>query len=77
MKDFAVIASPLNNLIKKGSVFNWNPEVQKSFDTLKKILTSPPILGMPTDDGDYTLDTDTSDHAIGAVISQRQNGAER
>jgi hypothetical protein len=28
-------------------------------------------------EGEFTLDTDTSDFAIGAVLSQQQNGVER
>jgi len=32
---------------------------------------------MPTDDGDFVLDTDASYFATGAVLSQRQNGVER
>jgi transposase InsO family protein len=77
VKDFATIAAPLNGLIKKGSVFGWSTEAQDSFNTLKTALTSPPILAMPTDDGDFTLDTDASDYAIGAVLSQKQDGVER
>jgi len=40
-------------------------------------MTSTPFLGMPTDDDDYTIDTDASDFAIGAVLSQKQDGVER
>jgi hypothetical protein len=32
---------------------------------------------MPTDNDEFILDTDASDYAIGAVLSQRQNGIER
>ena len=32
---------------------------------------------MPTDDDIYVLDTDTSGHSIGAVMSQIQTGEER
>jgi RNase H-like domain found in reverse transcriptase/Reverse transcriptase (RNA-dependent DNA polymerase) len=76
VKDFATIASPLNEVTKK-SAFNWNEREQKAFEKLKYLLTTPPILAMPTDDDEFTIDTDASDYAIGAVLSQKQNGVER
>jgi len=39
-------------------------------------MTTTPILGMPTDEDEYTLDTDASDITIGAVLSQKL-GVER
>jgi RNase H-like domain found in reverse transcriptase len=32
---------------------------------------------MPTDNDEFTLDTEASDHSIGAVLSQRQHCHER
>ena len=77
VKDFATLAAPLNNLMKKGKSFQWTGDVQRSFDALKRALTSPPILAMPNNDDEFTLDTDASDYAIGAVLSQKQDGIER
>lgn len=77
VRDFARIAAPLHDLMKKGSAFIWSPEAQRSFDELKQALTSPPILAMPMDTGEFLLDTDASDGTIGAVLSQRQDGVER
>ena len=76
MKNFALIASPLNQLLKKG-VFRWTEEAQNSFENLKACLITPPILAMPMDDDEFTLDTDASDFAIGAVLSQKQDGVEK
>ena len=77
VRDFAKIAAPLHVIMKKNQRFHWNDEAQKAFDELKLALTSPPILAMPNDLGEFVLDTDASDRAIGAVLSQRQNGVER
>ena len=44
---------------------------------MKRVLTSPPILAMPSDTGKLTLDADASDTGIGAVLSQCQDGVER
>uniref|UniRef100_A0AAV2LF77 Reverse transcriptase/retrotransposon-derived protein RNase H-like domain-containing protein n=1 Tax=Knipowitschia caucasica TaxID=637954 RepID=A0AAV2LF77_KNICA len=55
----------------------WHPEHQAAFDTLKRLLTTAPVLGYPLDQGEMVLDTDASDTGIGAVLSQMQDGAER
>ena len=77
IRDFAKKAVPLHNILKKGSTFTWSNEAQQAFDEIKLLLTTPPILAMPTDNDEFVLDTDASDTAIGAVLSQRQGGIER
>ena len=51
----------------KSVQFSWSQDCQKAFDTLKEKLSSPPVLAYPKDKGEYILDTDASNHAIGAV----------
>ncbi|CAH8866152.1 unnamed protein product [Trichobilharzia szidati] len=73
VQNFASIAAPLHRLTEKGRKFVWTNECQIAFDTLKKCLTSPPVLSFPdtsADSGPFILDTDASAHAIGAVLSQ-------
>ena len=74
VKNFAKIASPLNALTRKGQKFNWSSEYQEAFATLKHALTSPLILAMPRDSGEFILDTDASEKSIGSVLSQCQDG---
>ena len=45
-----------------------------AFQELKRALTSAPILVAPCDDGQYVLDTDASDTALGAVLQQERKG---
>ena len=73
---FASIAGPLHAMVGKGK-FSWTPETRQAFEQLKLAMTSPPVLAMPIDDGEFVLDTDASDFAIGAVLSQKQGGYER
>ena len=37
-------------------------------------MTSTPVLRMPTDEGKYQVEADSSDFATGAVLSQEQEG---
>ena len=74
---FSEIAQPLTRLTKKSIRFNWSLDCQKAFDTLKEQLASPPVLAYLKDEGEYILDTDASNHAMGAVLSQIQAGEER
>ena len=77
VKDYASIAAPLHFLTKKDQPFVWTEETQEAFETLKDALTSPPILAMPNDTGEFVLDTDACDRTIGAVLSQVQDGIEK
>ncbi|KAK7492466.1 hypothetical protein BaRGS_00016339 [Batillaria attramentaria] len=46
-------------------------------NTLKKALVSAPVLAYPKAEGRFVLDTDASGSAIGAVLSQVQEGKEK
>ena len=75
--DFTSVAQPLIRLTEKDVHFSWQGEQQKAFETLKKLLTTAPILAYPKDVGWYIIDTDASQYGIGAVLSQEQDGVER
>jgi hypothetical protein len=70
IQGFAYIATPLHELMKKNVRFHWGSDQQKAFETLKVKLVSAPVLAMPSDQGNYYLDTDSSDFGLGAVLSQ-------
>jgi hypothetical protein len=42
--NFATIAKPLNDLLKENAAWEWRPEQQEAFETLKDRLTTAPIL---------------------------------
>ena len=76
VKDFAKLADPLVSLTRKGVLFVWGRDQQNSFDSLKACLLCAPILGFPTEDDRFVLDTDASLFAIGGVLSHIQNEEE-
>ncbi len=79
VKDFAEIAKPLTELTKKEHLrsFTWTPACQAALDRLKTCLLGADVMGYPVDDAPFILDTDASEHSIGAVLSQLQDGRER
>ncbi|KAK3093065.1 hypothetical protein FSP39_010650 [Pinctada imbricata] len=76
IKDFAKITTPLYELTGKNP-FHWEERHQIAFEALKSALSSAPALTLATTDGKFILDTDASDFAIGAELSQVQDGEER
>jgi len=44
------------------------------FEELKKKITSQPVLSLPKREGKFRVEMDTSEHAIGGVLSQEQDG---
>ena len=74
---FAEIASRLHALTTKGRDFKWTEECQLSFDALRRVLVTSPILHSPDFSKSFILDTDASDKSIGAVLSQNIDGKER
>ena len=66
------ISKPLVDLTRKNVKYVWASEQQEAFEKLKQLLTTAPVLAYPRDDCKYILDTDASNYALGAVLSQMQ-----
>jgi len=76
--NYAWIAEPLHRLLRKTTKsFNWTPECNASFNSLKSKLTSPPILAYPNFAEPFVVATDASDTAIGGVLSQLKGGQDQ
>jgi len=70
LKDSSKSGSPK----KDNSKLLWNNDALKAFDSLKQHLCQAPCLAYPDKNSKFILDTDASHEAIGAVLSQVQNG---
>ena len=46
-------------------ILGWTDRQQAVFEVLKTCLISAPILGFPTEDGRFILDTDASFFVVG------------
>ena len=69
IKDYVKVARPLHDLTKKENPFCWEEPQQVAFDMLKLHFTMAPILAFPDIDCVFHLKSDTSNYAIGAVLS--------
>ena len=67
----------MHKLTEKGLKFEWTNECQSAFEELKNRLVSSPILAHPEFSKKCILDTDASNEANGAVLSQEIDGKER
>jgi hypothetical protein len=72
IKDFSRLATPLYKLTQKDRDFIWTKEAQNAFETLKLAFTSAPTLVHANMSNPFTVETDVSDFALGAVLSQEQ-----
>ena len=75
--NFSKVAAPISALLRKNRTFQWTAEAQAAFESLRTSFTTAPILhhfdpSLPT-----VLETDASDYAVGAVVSQRDPGSGR
>ena len=69
-RQFSELARPLTNLTKTNAHFKWCEEAQQAFEILKEKLTQAPILAYPKVQKPYKLYTDTSQYAVGAILTQ-------
>jgi len=73
IKDFSTIARPLNDLLKKDAVWQWQDPQQQAYQKLKDTLLDDVFLLHPSQEKQYILETDASLFAWGAVLSQEDD----
>ena len=76
VKNLSEITRPLHKANEVVAIF-WTTEARDAFETLKSQLTTTPILAFPMAKEPFILYTDASLTAMGAVLSQVQDGQER
>jgi hypothetical protein len=68
--NFSKIAKPITNLLKKDEKFVWNTEHDEAFQTLKKLLTTSPVLAQPNITKPFDVYCDASGTGFGCVLMQ-------
>ena len=88
VKDFSKVTKPLTDILpptatkkkvkkKQCQEWNWGQEQEDTFNKLKEILTSPPILAYPEFQKPFEIHTDASAKGLGAILYQTQNGQKK
>lgn len=74
--NIAIKLDPLHNLLRKGQTFNWTEACQQSFEYMKQILCSQPVLAIFDPNLPIHIYTDASLLGVGAVLKQPQGNNE-
>jgi hypothetical protein len=67
---FSKIAHPITSLQKKGVKFQWTLECERSFQQLKQLLTSAPIIRIVDPNEYFNVCTDACKEGLGGFLSQ-------
>ena len=77
IRNFAMIASPLFELLKTDRAFTWEKAQQQAFKTLIRSIEENAVLAHPQFEKPFVVDADASGTGIGGVISQTIEEKER
>jgi hypothetical protein len=68
--NFSKIVKPMTKLLDKDAKFKWSPQCEEAFLTLKKLLTTAPVLAQPDIDNPFDMYCNASSTCIGGVLMQ-------
>jgi len=71
IQDFSAKARPLFDLTRSEQAWTWSRREQATFEDLKMVVTTAPVLMSPQDSEPFWIEADSSDFATGAVLSQQ------
>ena len=69
---FSRIVHSITSLQRKEKKFQWTEECESSFQRLKQLLTSAPILNIEDPNKDYIVCIDACKEGLGGVLSQEE-----
>jgi hypothetical protein len=61
---------PMTKLLEREAKFKWSPQCKEAFLTLKKLLTTAPVLAQPDIEKSFDVYCDASSTGIGGVLMQ-------
>lgn len=73
LKGYGDVARPLTDLTKKDVGFKWTEGEEKSFKTIKELVTQEPVMKSPDPERPYEVEADASNYALGGQLGQRDD----
>jgi hypothetical protein len=73
VKHFGLIAKPLTELLRKGSVFQGAQDQEVSFQTLKTALVEAPVLALPDFSHPFCIEINVLELGAGDVLMQGEH----
>lgn len=73
VRGFSSIAWPLNDLLKKNTLWEWMTNCEDAFKALKQQLSEEPVLIQPQLGKQFKLEVDASQYANGGVLYQNDD----
>ena len=70
IEGFSTVAKPITQLLKKDKKFVWTEACEKSFQELKRKLTTAPVLVVPDIHKSFEVYCDASRKGLGCVSMQ-------
>ena len=74
--NYSTVARSLLDLTKKDNHWDWTSICQQSFDELKKLFLSCPILHLPDFSKPFAITTDTSKYTSGTILLQTDSNGD-
>ncbi|KAF1327255.1 reverse transcriptase, partial [Globisporangium splendens] len=72
-RNYAALAQPLTQLLKKDVEWKWSKDHQTAFEEVKRSLREAPVLALPNHDKSFHVVCDASDYAIGCALMQHDD----
>ncbi|GBG59672.1 hypothetical protein CBR_g49937 [Chara braunii] len=71
VKNYSTVASPLTDLTRLDTPWDWSDECEAAFKRLKHALMNHEVLMVPDPQKPFIVTTDASQYGIGAVLAQQ------
>ncbi|GBG84029.1 hypothetical protein CBR_g37905 [Chara braunii] len=72
VENYSIVASPLTDLTRLDTPWEWTDRCEAAFRHLKHALTHYEVLKLPDPDKPFIVSTDASQYGIGAVLAQQE-----